>query len=204
MIAISSYRPREQSETIFALQVAAHLTWEKVFTRIVYVGEPVGGLLSPRTVFLPGEDKPTILDLCRVASSMTEGWAALINADIQIEEKAKHLERVLAMHKIDCAFSFRIPVGRTQREDLGLDFFCARQEVWLHAVREIPREFQIGKQLWDTWMASFFMKHYRCADVSASRLIFHPDHGERGDQAMEIERDDYLKHMKWRTTTVRF
>lgn len=204
MICISSYRPRDQSETIFQLQVTAKKTWDKVFQEIVYFGAPNEALETPRTKFIECDSKPRIKDMAQVASR-SFSWAAIINADIQVSERAKHLDRVLNMYKAACGFSFRIPVGGTEKKDLGLDVFFARGDIWVDVAQQIPDVFQMGKIQWDTWLASFFMTHWpvECYDLSPSKLFFHPEHGERGDQHLVIS-DPYLKNMRWNARPLRF
>lgn len=204
MDAISSYRPFEDSQEISRNQLKAKETWEPLFNRITYFGPVEDALKSPKTYFVECLGKPSIKSLALHAGHGF-GWKSLINSDIQIDPKAKNLERILNRHEAACAFSFRIPIGKTEKKDLGIDFFLATTDVWHRLSHIIPEQFTIGRQQWDTWVLSFFFTHYgeHCFDLSPMKLIYHPDHEERNDQGIEII-DPYLKNMTWRCKPLRF
>ena len=64
----------------------------------------------------------------------------------------------------------------------------------------IPKEFTLGRILFDTWLLSFFTAHWWefCFDISPSKLIYHPVHEERVDQAMTVNgENEYLKKVRW-------
>lgn len=197
MIAISSYRPFEDSPVIAAHQTDAKATWNAVFTKIIYFGAKHPALWSPETEFIPCEGKPRICSMAAVAACYP-GWSCIINADIVVASKARLLEHQLIANRADCCFSFRIPIGGKFKVDYGIDFFTATQAVWNRVASVIPEKFTIGAILWDTWLCSWFMKNYpySCFDVSPAKLFWHPIHGERNDQSMEIT-DPYLRNMRW-------
>jgi hypothetical protein len=81
-----------------------------------------------------------------------------------------------------------------------LDFFCGRADVWGKAAQEIPSEFKLGHQLWDTWMASFFANNWPndSYDLTPSKLIFHPKHDSRGNQeTVKPVGNRYLDNMRY-------
>lgn len=192
MNAISSHRPFGESKEADYNQRMAFSTWISVFSHIVFFGEtqPIPAQ------FIPCDGKPFIKDMATLASKLP-GWTAIINADIQLEPQTVDLPLHLGKVDANCAYSFRIPIGKDKPEDMGLDFFLAKPFVWEQAARLIPKEFRIGCIQWDTWMVSFFVNQFRCFDISPLKLVYHPTHGERNDQSVTVDQKNwYLNHVK--------
>lgn len=173
--------------------MAAYMTWVSVFSHITYFGEPTEQFSAD---FIACDGKPFIKDMALHASKLP-GWTAIINADIQLEPQTVDLPLHLGKVDANCAYSFRIPIGKDKPEDMGLDFFIAKPFVWEQTARLIPKEFQLGKIQWDTWMVSFFVNNFRCFDISPLKLVYHPVHGERNDQSVTVDQKNwYLNHVK--------
>ena len=140
-----------------------------------------------------GAEAPSIHDLCEYCSQQP-GWSCIINGDIVIGPNWPAVEQALNRARAVCAISKRYELGPERNQatarvvDNGLDFFAARPEIWAMAAMEVPPHFKLGKIFWDTWMLGFFMHASRgeCADLTDCRVIFHPKHGNRGQQQIEV------------------
>lgn len=199
MIAISSgldLWSRDRQDNKFN----ASVSWNRVFSNVIFLSE--GPSKYPKEwdkeECIPISFRPTIKYMAGIASNQKE-WSCLINADIIVSPRLKLAENALNKLSADCAFSMRIPVDGFRPVDLGLDFFCARPEVWKLVAGAIPEQFLIGKQQWDTWLMSFLAHNYpeTFYDLTPSKLIYHPNHEDRGDQSIEIVPDKYLKDVRW-------
>lgn len=201
MIALSSHKPLDESAEVAENQIKALRTWREAFRMTVLFGtyhESLSGLAG----VVPSE-RPTIKRLCQYAAQQAE-WTAIINADIICDPRTAKLENELNVWNASCGFSRRIPVGGTVPTDWGLDFFCAKPHVWQLAAKLIPEQFVIGKILWDTWMVSFMVNHFprTCFDISPSKLFFHPEHGDRGDQSIQCD-NPYLHRVRMTNNRIR-
>lgn len=196
MNAISSLRPFGDSPSIAANQLDALETWVKVFDRIILFGEPEEAFNPSITEFVPCEGKPTIKSMAEHASTL-DGFTAILNSDIQLEIQFKGLTQKLYDINSDCAYSFRIPIGKHKPEDMGIDVFVANQRVWKSVTRIIPEYFHIGKIQWDTWLVSYFVNQHRCSDFTPLKAVYHPNHQERNDQSVKVDKNDwYLNNVK--------
>lgn len=185
MIFISSHRPLGGGE-VSVNQISANESWQKVADHIVLFGCEEQKLNSPIVSFIPSEEWPPIFMLMEMAARLND-WCAILNADIVVSQEFAAVEKKLREKKASCAVSYRYqfdptnPVAEKKVVDNGLDIFCAVPEVWRHAAKEIPRDFRIGHQRWDTWMIGFLNTHYFQSfyDFTASKTIFHPKHESR-------------------------
>lgn len=207
MIAISSLRPfAECTDEIAFNQQDAHDSWVQHFERIIYYNAREGDLADDQTEFVEASAYPTIRELMSEAAYQ-EGWACLINADIQIGSNIRKAFSVADKHGFNCAMSLRweLPEDgdpcRAKIRDSGLDFFAALPEVWAQAAREVPRHFRIGHCIWDTWLLAFFTNHnaLRCVDMTKARFVFHPKHGARRSQydIKAPSEDPYLNRVRF-------
>jgi len=208
MIAVSSYRPFGQAEEVDRNQLAAVRSWATVFDKIYYLS-PKDVRLDPANVpfpkvFFVGEDdsnpKPAITALAFFAGELSDDWAVLINADIQLTPKVKTLPEVMMANQAVCGMSLRVEPGKTQVADLGLDFFIARKDVWARCAVEFNPAYRLGVQMWDTAMLSWMVNNYPngCVDLSRGRMVIHPKHGNRNDQHMEKPKDDpWIDRVAW-------
>lgn len=182
MIAISSFRPFGQDPEWDTNQTTAHATWQKVFSKIIYLNDREPALESENTVFMGGNEHPTIKSLCQIAAVQDE-WACIINADIQVAPKFIEIEALALKHDAKALVSYRwqLENGEHKVIDMGLDFFAATPRLWLRAALVIPAEFRLGHQLWDTWMMDFLNRAAgkRCYDITRAKCIFHPRHEGR-------------------------
>jgi hypothetical protein len=201
MIAISTFRALDENAEYRENQLRANLGWWKVFSQIAYFGKSDTRLCNGRVCFVTNfDDPPKARDMMAVAAT-DPGWSCIINADIVVDPRFAALEAALDAKGAVCAFSLRYQFKHGQApsyarvEDMGLDIFCAKQEVWANAAKHVPPSFRIGKIMWDTWTLQFFARNYgdRCYDFTASRLIFHPQHGGRKNQNMDRPDDPMLK-----------
>jgi len=205
MIALSSYVPMSRAPEIARNQLAAKATWDKTFSAIVYFNPVEERLYSAKTDFTGQTERPTIRQMAEYAAEQ-DGWVAIINADIIVSGKMIGIDSVLNRQKVWCGMSRRFefdPAGSPRKGrlvDLGLDFFFARPSVWALVASEIPDEFTIGRQQWDTWMLSFFLVHAAdfCVDATPLNFIWHPKHGNRVDFHQERPPGDtYLDRVRW-------
>lgn len=205
MVAISSLKPVKDGP-IFINQGNAAKSWFPLFDKIFYFSETDLGWTKKtyreevwtNLAWVNWTERPTIKKMAELAQHQKE-WSCLINADIIVSPRIKQAEDALNRLGANCAFSRRIPVDGFYSVDLGLDFFCAKPEVWRVVAQIIPEQFLIGKQQWDTWLMSFLAHNYpeTFYDLSPSKLIYHPNHEDRGDQSIQIEPDKYLQDVRW-------
>lgn len=181
MVAVTSHRPIDQcTPEIAKNQLRAHKSWIQAFERMIYVGRSCDELSSISSEFVPGEDRPSIKSLCAIAMEMGT-WACLVNSDIVVSPKLKEVERRMTAQGVKCAISQRYDLDSGFVIDQGLDFFCGIPEVWKRIHGIIPPDFRIGFGAWDLWMLNAFVAEFgrKCADVTRTRCIFHPKHGDR-------------------------
>lgn len=200
MIAVSSFKPFSESEEVARNQRAAKQSWEPIFEKIIYVSQwPEAELDSEKTEFsFPSAVFPSIRDLALLCSDQTD-WTAIINADIIVHERLLEAEKRLKSLKAETCYSrryqFEDDISKASIVDWGLDFFAATPETWLRIYDEIPGEFRIAHQQWDTWMVSWMSKHTKCYEISLCKCIYHPKHGDRiPNPAVEVE-SKYLSYV---------
>lgn len=185
--------------------MSAARSWN-VFDRVFYFcpHDKVRPDLGSKFQFVDCDSKPHIKQLCDFAAKQP-GWSCIINADIIMGKNFPNVEYQLMLRDLKCAVSRRWEIPETgiltdsKVVDYGLDWFAATPEMWAAAAREIPSEFQLGKILWDTWMLGFFLNFSNgsCADLTPSRVIFHPKHGDRNDQNIIRPNSHYYAFAKW-------
>jgi len=187
LVAISSFRPLDHDAEVSTNQLRAKKSWDKVFDAIVLFGEPDPRLATPTTHFVKCEQFPHISLLVWMASKQLAP-SCILNADIVVAPNLKELlsqawnKGVLAMTSRRLEFDPKTEdYFKARVVDLGADFFCARQEVWGQAYKEIPAQFRIGHNRWDNWMLNFLWHtcRRRFVDISTLGPIFHPKHGGR-------------------------
>lgn len=188
MIAVSSFRPLDENPEFKANQIAAKRSWSSVFSRMIFLNQCDERMVNEelQTEFYGSDDFPCIKHMVEVCS-IQEGWSCLINADIVVSDRIKKVEQEL--DRLGCCgamsrrynFEPRRGPDTGNVNDLGLDFFAAKQWVWKKCHEVIPDQFRIGHCFWDTWMMGFLNGTCRnkCADITPSRCIFHPIHGGR-------------------------
>jgi len=167
-------------------QMDAFESWLPVFERIIYFNQPEEDYERDSVEFIEAEDFPTIREIA-IEASQQDGWSCLINADIQVHPKLKVAMQVAESKGALCAMSSRweLPnngdMCRAQVVDNGLDFFAATPDVWAGVAKQIPEAYRISHPVWDTWVLGYFMKNHgiRCADLTGSRVIYHPKHEDR-------------------------
>lgn len=206
MIIASSCRPfGECSPEIAANQIQAKRSWDEAGAKVVYLNEPEPSLSGVDTTFIPSRGKPQIKSMAILLGAQLD-WGCIVNADIVLGESVRHVVETLTLCEAACAVSKRYTMsgGDTARAtlveaDYGLDFFIAKPEVWRHVARVIPPEFKLGKIVWDTWMVCFMVKEYywSCYDATPARAVFHPNHGDRKDQGLNVPQDKYLSNSVW-------
>lgn len=203
MVAISSFKPFAKSPLITANQMAAYGSWLCAFDQIYYVGPEAESLLAgPQTHFVMGEEFPPIASLV-AECARHEGWSCIINADIISTYRMRFVERALNIQRAESAISLRWQLPGNAILDQGLDWFAATQELWKKILPRVPKWFRIGHCLWDTWMLAAFKgigDFSKCYDVTASKVIFHPQHEERErpyDRACMRPNDGMIDKMKW-------
>lgn len=215
MIAISSFRPLDDSEEVLENQLRAKASWEVAFDAIVYFNEEEPRLASPKTVFIPWSAWPPIKILMEFAGQQ-DGWSAIINADVVVDPNLRIVEASLIQKNAYAALSRRyqfergkpLPkTGDVTPHDNGLDWFAGTPEFWEYAANECPAQFKIGKILWDTWLMVLMAQVCgpACYDITPCRTVFHPKHGGRREQNIEAPKDDRLNLRIWpaRTLTLR-
>jgi hypothetical protein len=196
IVAISSHKPfYRASNEVKENQIRASKSWNMVFTGIVYFGRAEPELTTPKTSFVPSTKPPSIKEMALKASHFI-GWSCLLNADIVVRPELIKVWLDLTKVNAVCALSkrFDLVTGKHLKDDNGLDIFLATQAVWRRVAREIPEQFKIGSQMWDTWMASFFATNYpdKCYDFTPSEVVFHPKHENRAYQEIDVPTDRYL------------
>lgn len=188
MIAISSHRPLAQSEEIKRNQLLAKRSWEMSFKKIIYFGPHEHELVSGKTAFVQSVDFPRIKDLMVMAGGQV-GFVAILNADIVVDPAIKKLERMMALRGKLCASSRRYQFDpntcdfkAAQLGDArGRDIFIARNDIWRNCSKHMPEQMRIGHGRFDAVLTDIFRRFYNESflDFTASKFIFHPDHGER-------------------------
>lgn len=210
MIAISSFRPLSKcSPERQAQYVRAKRSWDKVFKQVHYFNALEPKLASDRTVFIARDDpdaRPPISLLAEHASQQ-RGYVALINADIEVDERLAQAQVWFTKFNVRCALSRRLvsPID-VAPVDWGLDFFCALPEIWRAVACQVPQVFTLGRVRFDTWLCTFFSRCYpkECYDLTPSRLIYHAPHQEREDQFVADPPDYYLTHPAYPTRRLMF
>lgn len=184
VIAVSSARPHGKSAEYAVNQMAAHITWEQVFDRIYYFGEQEADLSGPTTRFIGTTGWPSIMDMLFFMGQQRQ-MAAILNADIVVHEKLKVVATQMEARNINAATSRRWQQVSGEDEprviDKGLDIFIARPWLWRSLAKKIPSAYRIGHCEWDTWVLGQLMRetHWKMADFTESRCIFHPVHEGR-------------------------
>ncbi len=205
MIAISSFRPFDKcNEQIKENQLRAFRSWLLPFNRIIYFGQATQELQSCKTEFVACEEKPTIKKMSRMAADVGD-WVAIVNADIVVTEKIHQIEQRLNQLECECAISQRYDLDTGRVIDNGLDFFAAIPSVWSKLSVRIPEGFALGRIAWDSWVLGWMVANYgrKCADITPSKVCFHPRHEERVDQNWNAPTNDkYLKTFFWPTMAV--
>jgi hypothetical protein len=171
-------------------QLAAKASWEPLAEAIVYFNDPQPQLASAKTLFVPAEQHPKILDMVALCAAQP-GWSALINSDIVLGHRFSVVEGKLKNKNCTAACSWRFEfdpargIESASKErvahDNGLDVFCATQAVWKKVAYAVPEILRFGSAFWDSWMLSFFAT-FECAsyaDFSPAHVVFHPNHGSR-------------------------
>lgn len=188
MMAVSSHRPLKDSFEVARNQLRARDSWLSVFERITYLGPRQESLSAAGVRFVPSSPFPYIRQLVSICA-LQEGWSAIINADIVVSPKLPVVEMALSKRRATTAISLRHEFRNENIDaaivtDAGLDFFAAIQPVWQRCAKEFPDWLRIGSPGWDPVMLCFFMSNYvqSCYDLTPSRLIFHPLHGDRKHQ----------------------
>jgi hypothetical protein len=202
MIVVSSHKPGH------APHHSAQLTWAEQFDFTIYLGPTDKQLAGPRVAFTPAEPFPKILEAVKVCA-LQPGWSAIVNADIHMGHNFRDLEKHLVANECESAVSgryqFNLPdISQAIIEDMGIDLFAARQNIWNLVQKNIPEMFRFGHVLWDTWLLGFFMTHcdHKLADLTPWRTVFHPRHPQ-GNRPYAIDdkyRDPYILKARWPLT----
>lgn len=187
MIAISSFRPLDDSKEVSANQVRAIQSWQTVFSNIFLFGAFDKRLSSTKTQFVEGPDFPPMTLLFLLASQADEP-AAILNADIVVSPHlptaVKHAFDRGAYALTSRRFEFdpeKPDYERAKVVDLGADFFCAHPWIWARAWREVPPQYRIGNNGWDNWLLGHLGVTLKRSfvDITPAACIFHPRHKER-------------------------
>lgn len=211
MNAVSTFRPFAESEEYATNQRRAFVTWCNVFDEITWFNdfEIRMAPTADKPLIIWTKQKPLIRSMAKVAS-YSRDWAALVNADIVILDRFNKVQKMLDDGKAVCAISRRwqfLPDNMAEKPavvDEGLDFFCARREVWREVADAVPEKFEMGKVLWDSWLLQFFMWHFGedCYDITNARCILHPKHGGRKDQGIAKPDDFLISQFQWPAKTI--
>jgi len=190
MIFVTSCRPMGNSPEYDRNQLAAKASWESVAEAIVYFNDPQPQLASPKTLFIPAEPHPKILEMVSLCAAQP-GWSALINSDIVIGSRFPIVEGKLKNKNATAAASWRLEFDPARgiesaspervAHDNGLDIFCACQKTWEKVAYAVPEVLHHGSTYWDSWMLSFFAT-FECAsyfDFSPAKVVYHPRHEGR-------------------------
>ncbi len=204
MIAISSHRPfSDCPDEIRINQTRAIDSWS-VFEKVILFGDYEAELARENVKFFPCVGKPFIWQLTDLAATQND-WACIINSDIVLGVRWREVEAKLRSTWAIAAMSKRYNFDTTNDDDAGtvddngLDFFAAHPDTWALVAREVPRVFQLGKILWDTWMIGFLAAKagLNFADLTPAKVIFHPRHGHRTDQHIAKVSDKYIDRVRW-------
>lgn len=207
MVVASSFRPfSECTPEIAANQIRAKISWDKYADRVFYFNDPEPSLSGNNTTYIPCEGKPDIKSMAMLLSNQPT-WGCIVNADIVLGPSIRRVMDTLSWCHADCVVSKRYTIpfdgdltrGIQEKNDNGVDFFLARPSVWKKAAESVPKEFHLGRIVWDSWMVCFFVKSYfwSCYDITPAKAIFHPKHGGRCDQNFNVPDDPYLKKSLW-------
>jgi hypothetical protein len=175
-------------------------SWLEMDNKVVYFNDDEKDFEN--VTFRPCSGKPGIATLANFCGTQTD-WCAIVNADIVLGETWPAVEAALRASGAKAAISRRWTLDEAggmehaKLTDQGLDIFAATPEVWRAAARFVPKQFKLGHILWDTWMLSFFVNTFKTADFTSARVVFHPRHEHRGDQAMLRSSDSYLEMVRW-------
>jgi hypothetical protein len=208
VILVSSLRPADGCPPeIWRNQLKALASWEDTGNQVVYFNQPQFPDLKVK--FVASSEKPRIATLARYCENQND-WSGIVNADIILGPTWPAVEQAIRSSGAKCAISRRWTFPDPEQSELGddpfedaaltdqgLDVFCARPEVWKDVAKFVPRQFTLGRILFDTWLMSFFVHNFRCADFTDARVIFHPSHENRGDQSMLRSSDSYLDIVRW-------
>lgn len=206
MIAVSSFKPFSKSSEIAENQMKAKESWERVFSKIIYLCDrPEPELASGKTEFVTGHNFPIIRALVDVCASQRD-WACIINADIVVSFRLKLVEMELKRKKAMSAISKRFQIPENEVVDYGLDWFAAIPALWAKIANRIPGVFRIGHPIWDTWMLAAFGtigSIDQCYDATPSKIIFHPKHLDREQKCpIPVPTDPMMKVIKLPTHTI--
>jgi len=187
MIAVSSLRNFTEKTDYARNQMAAHESWQEVFSAVVYFNsQKQPEMRNAKTRFLPAESFPPLLQLVELCAAQAE-WCAILNADIIVRPHFRQVEERLVERRADCCASWRhqfdpkVGWEPCERVDNGLDFFAAEPPFWAKVYRDIPEELRLGAIQWDSWMAGYFNAFGKrnFFNITSTKTILHPLHGER-------------------------
>ncbi len=187
MTIISSHRAHSDSKEVARNQIRANRSWQKIATRIVYLGNEEPHLSGHNVRFLPCADFPRIRTVA-TAAAISGTHACIVNADIVLSKETPIVIFDLLRRGGKAAVSRRyefqdehVEGAVLLPEDLGLDFFFATADLWLKLSRTIPPDYRIGHSSWDTYTLSFFNTIAKGGfyDITNRRCVFHPRHGDR-------------------------
>lgn len=193
MIAISSFRPLDDSPDIALNQLRAKKSWDGVFDGVLYFGKQEQRLNSSRTQFIDGGEWPHMA-LLVAAAALCGDMACIINSDIWVAPEFRELQFRASQwdgmrKRPGLAYTSRryqyepktFNLQAAKGYDGGFDIFLAYPQVWKRCLKVIPEAFRIGHGGWDAWMLEFM--HHVCGkqfhDITTRRLVFHPRHQER-------------------------
>lgn len=189
MIAVSGHKPHALNGEYRRNQVAAVHTWLDVFDSIYFFGPLESELMFPKVNFIATnedgrigqENFPTIKQLFSFMANQGSNLVAIINADIRVTPKLKGVEAHMQSRNLQAACSYRWQGDPPAIIDKGMDIFVARTWLWKILAREIPNDYRLGHCEWDTWVLGQLMRHthWKMADFTPSRCIFHPIHDGR-------------------------
>lgn len=188
-MAVSSIRPFRENSKWERNQLRSFHSWESLFDRIFYFGEPEEKLETGKTFFIPFEGRFPQLKLLVALASTQEQLVAIVNADIVLNPKLLQIPRL--MHEQDLLavasrrFSFDPEMGNTttaRLEEKTADFFMANPIVWSEMLPHVPDNLLFGQNQWDSWVTNFFLGRLgdrRFKSITNQRCVFHPKHEDR-------------------------
>lgn len=186
MIAFSTLRPFGSNPEYDRNQRTAWESWQNAFSLIVYLNDPQPEVSNSKTLFIPSEHFPRIWKVCEYMAYQQE-MCCLINGDIVIGPRWPRVLAVLnqknALSAVSCRWEFDPARGLEPSAvvDCGIDFFCAKPEVWSIASNLADEKLRLGVGWFDTWLmgcfSSFSMRGLW--DITPSRVIYHPKHDGR-------------------------
>ena len=200
MIAISSFRPHNLSDTYARNQALAHASWHPFFSRILYVGNHEPDLSSGKTAFYGFSGFPSLRDIASRAAAESE-MVAWINADIILTDPFADVQRVVDWGGILGATSYRYQfhveqgIDTAKVTDKGLDIWITTPHFWRMIADEAPAYLGVSVTQVDTWLCGFMVYHmaYAFRHFTPYRCVFHPYHEERirPSQPPALMRDKY-------------